>query len=649
MKGYITVSEAAERMGMGERRVQVLCCAGELSGAKKTDGEWLIPETADERLAAPPKAEAEMEGVAAHKRDRALWRLGVIEQFEKFCGHYMRTTGGGRCQARDVFCATVLTEVSERTLKRWEKACREHGVMGLVDARGGVDGGEQISAEAWEEFKSLWLSPQQRSVRACRLAVLHKSASEELGWQVPSSRTLCRYIEDHIPYPVRVLYREGKAAYEAKCAPYVETDPDSVAPGAVWVGDHHQLNIWIRERGNWVRPWITAWEDKRSRCITGWWLSASPNQTTILQAFRRGIDKYGPPDAVKIDNGRDYDSQLWTGVTKIQRRAIKAGYIDEVAVAGIYAMLDISVSFAIPYNAKGKPVERWFDTLDCQFSKFCETYCGKDSARKPEDMADLLKRADVIARALDFEGLEAQISAYIGAYNASSHTGAGMEGRSPDEVLNTRQSVRALADGVAELLLKIWSPPLTIGKNGVTFRGVHYGQYDAELLCAQGRQVRLAYDPDDLSSVDVYDAATWRLLTIAEAAQLVAYGPVGEEHLRQAMRQKARAQKILKAHGPARRTANTDTLTLAVASRQAAAKDRSQEAGVGSQEGDDAMTLRPVNSPLNDQVRARARAKLRKEVRVAAGAEGTREVLNINLSALAPEKRTVRLELFSDG
>ena len=67
--------------------------------------------------------------------------------------------------------------------------------------------------------------------------------------------------------------------------------------------------------------------------------------------MKRAIEVYGPPDAVKIDNGKDYDSQMFTGTTKAARHALtrrkvlKAGYIDEPAIAGIYAMLDISVSF----------------------------------------------------------------------------------------------------------------------------------------------------------------------------------------------------------------------------------------------------------------------------------------------------------------
>ena len=104
-----------------------------------------------------------------------------------------------------------------------------------------------------------------------------------------------RLIDDRILLAVQVLHREGLAAYEAKCAPYIEVDPDSVEPGQVWVGDHSEFNCWIRHAGRWVRPWVTAWEDYRSRAIVGYRISASPNQTTIMLAAKRAVEEHGPP------------------------------------------------------------------------------------------------------------------------------------------------------------------------------------------------------------------------------------------------------------------------------------------------------------------------------------------------------------------
>ena len=141
----------------------------------------------------------------------------------------------------------------------------------------------------------------------------------------------------------------------------------------------------------WVRPWLTAWTDMRSRTLVGWHVNTGGNQTTIMRALRRGVDSYGPPESVKIDNGRDYDSEMWTGTTKAKRRkSLKAGYIDETMVTGLYGMLGISVSFSIPYHPQSKPIERFFHTVDIQFTKTFDTYCGKDHARKPTALKNTL-------------------------------------------------------------------------------------------------------------------------------------------------------------------------------------------------------------------------------------------------------------------
>lgn len=44
---YITISEAAERWNMEERKIRVLCQAGRISGAMRVAGKWIVPERAE--------------------------------------------------------------------------------------------------------------------------------------------------------------------------------------------------------------------------------------------------------------------------------------------------------------------------------------------------------------------------------------------------------------------------------------------------------------------------------------------------------------------------------------------------------------------------------------------------------------------------
>jgi transposase InsO family protein len=563
--------------------------------------------------------------IPANKREEAINRVGIVKDFECFAARNVRE-GGTRTQAIAVY--SLQEGITQRTLQRWIYKYRDFGLKGLVDMRGrGGDDGGAISDEAFELFKSLYLDLRQPTLATCWQNICYENRRQNKGWTIPSLRVMYNIVEKSIPYPVRVLLREGQAAYDEKCAPYIQVDPDSIEPGQVWVGDHHQFNCWIRHKGQWIRPWLTAWEDMRSRSLVGWHISLSPNQTTIMFAFKQGVKSYGPPDSVKIDNGKDYDSEMWTGTTKAERKALQRGYIDENNVRGLYAMMGVTVSFAIPYHPQSKLIERFFDTLDCQFVKTIPTYCGKDTGRKPDYLNELLNSQKAIDNALDLQKFSMLFERYAKAYNSSSHSGAGMDGRSPEQVLAARTSRRVILDEVLDLLLQGWSREIIVRKNGVQFKGLYYGQFNADLLACQSKTVRLAYDPHDLRRVYVYDAATRRLITIAEQNQLINYGDaVSDEQLREAMRQKSRALKVYRGYRDSALIANMDLTDVVIRAMQ--------EAKVVNEAERTQQTLRPVRTPLDGQLTAHKQLK----ARMALTTRPKKERLNLDLSLLKPKR-----------
>jgi putative transposase len=614
-RNTVDIKTAAERLGVSDRHVRRMIADGSLPGAAKSGRGWSIPLTAHPQLAALETRDGEtpridLADVPRPKLEEAMRRLKTIQECEAFCGQAVRQ-GFGRVQAMDDFCR--MRQIPLRTLQRWIAANRRLGLAGLIDTRGGV-GKEQITKEAWERFLFYYLDPRRPSVADCRGRVLRESKRAELDWQVPSLRRMQQLVHERIPVPVQVLHREGRMAYEAKCAPYTVTDLAAIEPGSVWVGDHHQCDAWVLDGGKWVRPWMTVWEDMRSRTIVGKVITTQPNSATILRAFRAAVKQYGPPDAVKIDNGKDYDSEGWTGTTKLRRRITGRVRIeDEDGIAGLYALLGISVSFAIPYNAKAKSIERWFATFEGQFGKSMPTYCGNSTTARPEDLADYLKSDKARTEAMSLEEFDQATDAYIDAYNRAAHTGREMDGRSPLEVMALRTSRRAIREDVLDLLCRIWSGAVTVGKNGVRLRGIMYGQYDARLMECQGRQVRLAYDPDDVSRVDVYDARTYRFITTAEQIRLVPYAP-GEEQVREAVARQRHARKAVRAFRPASRTAAMDLPGLVVE----AARDRARPEPASAEPA----AIRPVSTPLDGQVQDVRRLSRMRAVRRAAGAEG---------------------------
>jgi transposase InsO family protein len=480
----------------------------------------------------------------------------------------------------------------------------------------------------------MYLTPNKLSLKTCYQNLLFINKNENKDWQVPALRTVHKWVEDNVPEPVIILHREGKKAYEAKCAPYIQSDLNDVAAGQIWVGDHHQFDFWIRHKNSWLRPWITAWMDMKSRCIVGWHLSTGPNQTTVLISMRAGIEKYGPPDGVKIDNGKDYDSQMFTGITKRER---KRGCLDEFLVSGIYGMMNISASFATPFNAKAKPIERLFATVAGQFSKTIPTYCGKSTQTRPEDLQARLGQQSVIDSALTFDSLTELFGRWVEAYNNTAHSGAGMDGRSPAQAMNMRVSKRVISSEVLDMLMCVWSGKLKVGKNGIRFHGLLYGQYEPRLLQQFGKIVRVAYNPNDLRTLTVYDAESLQRLCIAEQNQLVRYNQaVGEETLREAMQQKA---GIIRAHRnwiDKQGQQHLDLTDLTIkAMNDSAVKEIEQPAS---------PMLRPVKTPLDLHLAEHLQEVKQRILRKAAGAENTR-VIDIDLSSLTQPKNKPREKL----
>jgi len=607
------------------RTLQHRCAEGQIPGAVKQDGGWRIPRGSDTQLSGvsmPEQIGVDRLGeVAADKLEDAQRKAGIITAAEEFAAAAVRE-GGIRSNAIAAFC--LQRQIGTNTFYRWRQAWRTFGIMGLVDSRGkGRYESDTISVAAFEWFKSAWLVPQQPPVKMIWQTLNHYSQQHGKGWQIPSLRTMYELVEKRIPMPAQILFRQGQAAYNARCAPYILTDFDSIQPGQIWTGDHHEFDCKIRHQGQWVRPWITAWQDMRSRAIVGHHISLSPNQTTIMLAFRNGCKQYGPPETCHVDNGKDYSSQMFTGVTKAQRRVLGKGYLDEDALQGLYAMMNIQISFAIAYHPQSKPIERGFATFASQFSKMMPTYCGPDTSRKPEDHQEFLAKRETIEKAETLESFTALFDRYVAAHNATAHTGDGMDKRSPNEVMATRKGVRVLVDGVLDLLCRVWSGKLTVSKNGVKFKNLWFGQYEVELMAQQGKTVRVSYDPQDLTSVQVYDE-TWNLITIAEQAKLVRYGLGADETaLRDASAAKARARKVVKGYRDASRTANMNLLDLTI---EAMEKNQRPDP-----EPTESPMLRPAATALDGQVAKVRQKQVARAVRKAAGAEQVTHVTDLKL------------------
>ncbi len=195
-------------------------------------------------------------------------------------------------------------QVSARTLWNWYAQYRKLGYAGLVDRVRSDKGKSRFLAahpavRAFLENKYLG---ERLSIRLVYQALLRDLRSLEPECTRPPSYSAVRSYLKQLPKPLLILSREGKRQFQERCEPYLLTDFDSLVPNQIWVSDHGQHDVWVRNdlfsgvsANAAVRPWLTAVIDMRSRKIVGTAWSANPSSHTISSALRVAIENFGIP------------------------------------------------------------------------------------------------------------------------------------------------------------------------------------------------------------------------------------------------------------------------------------------------------------------------------------------------------------------
>jgi putative transposase len=361
---------------------------------------WFIREDADAALARVPAAvirpfdESPLTDAQRRELNRKLaivqqwqaaWKAGFELGFNKdrVTNHFPRT----------IVDRTERPPQPRHTLQLAE-GLRGVGQAGLVDSRwktAAADDDPRRPDPFLAFVREMWLSPRKPRLTSCTRPRASRPSSRAGG---SASYKTCQRMIDAIPAPVKIRYREGAKAFTDKAEPFIERDYSTLRSNEIWCGDHHQLDLIITHEGKHCRPWLTAWQDVRSRKIVGWQLFADdPNQDTIVLAFRAGVLEHGVPEHVYIDNGKDYDAFALQGMTKMQRRKLRVTY-DAAQIGGLFGGLGVGVTHCEPYHGQSKPIERWFRELSEVFAKTFVTYTGNCPGNKPEDLAAHLKRGE---------------------------------------------------------------------------------------------------------------------------------------------------------------------------------------------------------------------------------------------------------------
>lgn len=386
--------------------------------------------------------------------------------------------------------AAVETGEAVRTLYRWCKAAKAAGLEGLLPHWGRTKGRfVALSTDVQDFLIHEYCQPTQPSPTTVyrRLTVL----CDHLRVACPSAGTVTRFLAS-IPPAAVVLARVGPKAWRAGFEPKCVRDFSSLAVGAWWVADHREFDVFVRlgdaDGERIARPWLTAWLDLRSRTCVGWAVSLGPNSDTIACALRDGILRYGLPQHLYRDNGKDFTCHYWGGKTRVIKGAALPQ--DAMALLGPLGPLGIRTHEATPYTPWAKPIEGWFGGTFPEWEKTLPGWCGKDAKQRPEKLAREIQDGEL----LPFDEFVDRVAECLDLYHHRQQD--GLDGSPLDlwrGVTIERPDPRTL-----DVLL------MRGGKAVVTSRGIaRFGRHfwHDRLIDVVGQKLDYRYDPNRIGAL----------------------------------------------------------------------------------------------------------------------------------------------------
>lgn len=265
----------------------------------------------------------------------------------------------------------------------------------------------------------------------------------------------------------------------------------------------------------------------------------SPNSDVVLCSFGLGVEHFGIPNGVRLDNGKDYKAR---DMFYPEGHYIVSEEDEKKIFSSLASNLQIEVTYAIPYNAKAKPIERVFNTFEEQLGKKYPSYAGSNAKQRPEDLKGL-NIMDVIT--LD-EFIKQHNQYVYEIYNETEHSGNAMYGKSPNQVYaDIPFTIRRASKEVLYFSLMRVKGQRTVQRNGITFKGVHF--YNDNCINYIGQKVTARYDPTKPEILYIFDTNE-NFLFVAEEIQKQGWNLTVEDYQRENHRKKVAKQKALNSY-----------------------------------------------------------------------------------------------------
>jgi putative transposase len=387
----------------------------------------------------------------------------------------------------------VLGPVSIKSLYRWVDQLdgTDDWTRLIPQWKAGKNGG--LSEEEKNIFLKFLLDPKKVSIgSAIRLTKFYLSQKniESKSHPITFRRFANRYIQEH--KDVYVLMRDGQKALKDKMQPYITRNPELLNVGDVLVADGHRLNFQVVNpfTGKPCRAVIVAYIDWKSMYLCGYEIMLEENTQCIASALRNAIITLGKiPKLTYQDNGKAFRARFFTDDVSF----------DESGLYGLFARLGIVPVFAMPYNARAKVIERWFQEFTNTFERLMPSFTGSSIDDKPA----YLLRNEKFHKAMRKEYVPTieEVNQFIGVWLEFQHSQPcpHVKGKTIREVFEEGKGSGIDVSLLDDLMMS--QKKTKIYRNGIRFLN---GEYYDEALYGLSEEVVIKYSLFDVSYVKVY-------------------------------------------------------------------------------------------------------------------------------------------------
>ena len=389
--------------------------------------------------------------------------------------------------------------------------------------------------EALEFFKRIFLMIK-RDVGRCTVRNAYQQtviAAAQNGWKVGSEQSAYVHARE-IHSALKLYVKGGSRALDNLF--YIARDLSNLRPFQIVIGDQHRFDFWVKDdNGVYFRPECYLWFDMRTRLVYGIAFDRNYNTRTVLRALKMGVERFGKFESTYNDNGTSEKSAV-ADYTIEQLQQYGMRFCDEGDLyrteTGAYVvegtdgkMISVAKSrkewkkqnrriFANVKNAKTKPIERFFSTLEQILSDMCLPGYVAEIKRSDAEEEESNRRLEWQKKNNFLLTLEEFANSVVSAINCYEHRIHGTLKHSPQEDLKKAIENEGWQPAFIEPqdlhYLFLERAYTTVRGDRVMLAGKHYigpnltqdmvKKNRGNLAGLNRQKIELRYDPDDPDS-----------------------------------------------------------------------------------------------------------------------------------------------------